>query len=196
MFTETEYHNLTDLALMLNAIERRLERMEEILKNHCEISGQNENFKGDFVRNLETGLGGDYRGGSVRGYKGEREGGEKRGGKGAKIVPNEVSTNVAKRCIEIMAAYVSEIEAQRLQSAPGFKSAVIEVQKLMKTGYSEREIVQAVKDAANEPFWRKNFRSMLKLSRKNKDGVMYIDLFLALNQKNHKLPTNRPKIIV
>lgn len=196
MFTETEYHNLTDLALMLNAIERRLERMEEMLKNHCEISGQNENFKETFLKVRNGGMGGIIGGVEIGGIRGKEKGGKKGGERGSENAPCEVSTNVAKRCIEIMAAYVSEIEAQRLQSAPGFKSAVIEVQKLMKTGYSEREIVQAVKDAANEPFWRKNFRSMLKLSRKNKDGVMYIDLFLALNQKNHKLPTNRPKIIV
>lgn len=95
-----------------------------------------------------------------------------------------------------MAGYLSGIELKRVQSAAGLRNAANEVAKLLKTGYTEAQIVQAVTDATNEPFWRKQFRSMLKLTRKNKDGVPYIDVFLALNQKNHKLPSNRPKIIV
>lgn len=196
MNTDTEFYSLSDLGIMLTQILRGIERIETALQNHSQNSAQNENFKGDFVRNLKTGLGGDYRGGSDMGFKGKREGGEIRGGKGEKIAPNEVSTTVVTEALKIMECYLSEMEFSRANSATGRNAAAKEVQKLLNAGYSAAQVVQAVRDASNEPFWRKQFRSIAKLTRKNKDNVPYIDVFLALNQTKHKLPTNRPRIIV
>lgn len=200
MNTETEFYTMTDLALMLNGINRRLERIEQALhetpKIHTPKTAKKQNFKDSALAEESGGLGGII-GGEIRGEcEGREEGGKKGGGRGFEDGPQKVSTLIAEKCHLIMARYLSGIELKRVQSAAGLRNAANEVAKLLKTGYTEAQIVQAVTDATNEPFWRKQFRSMLKLTRKNKDGVPYIDVFLALNQKNHKLPSNRPKIIV
>lgn len=200
MNTETEFYSLTDLALMLNGISRSLERIEQALQNtpkiHTPKTAQNENFEGTFLKVQDGDLGGIIGGESIGGNRGKREGGKKGGERGDANDPDGVFTLIAKTCHGFMLPYLSEIEAKRLQGGPGMIAAAKEVRKLMKSGYTEAQIVQAVKDATNEPFWRPNFRSLLKLSRKNRDGTPYIDVFLALNQKHHKLPSNRPRIIV
>lgn len=200
MNTETEFYTMTDLALMLNGISRRLERIEQALQNAPKIltpkNAKKQNFKDSDLSEGNGGLGGII-GGEIRGeYEGRKEGGKKGGERGFLDDPEKVSTMIAEKCHKIMLPYLSEHEVKRVQSAPGLRSAASEVRKLLKWGYTEAQIVQAVTDAANEPFWRTNFRSLLKLSRRNRDGVPYIDVFLALNQRNHKLPTNRPRIIV
>lgn len=200
MNTDNEFYSLTDLALMLNGISRRLERMEQALQNTPKIltskNAKKQNFKDSDLSEEIGGLGGIIGGESIGGNRGNREGGNKGGERGFQDDPEKVSTMIAEKCHKIMLPYLSEHEVKRVQSAPGLRSAASEVRKLLKWGYTEAQIVQAVTDAANEPFWRTNFRSLLKLSRRNRDGVPYIDVFLALNQRNHKLPTNRPRIIV
>ena len=200
MNTDTEFYSLTDLALMLNGISRRLERMEQALQNTPKIitpkNAKKQNFKDSDLSEETGGLGGIIGGESIGGLRGKREGGKKGGERGFQDDPEKVSTMIAEKCHKIMLPYLSEHEVKRVQSAPGLRSAASEVRKLLKWGYTEAQIVQAVTDAANEPFWRTNFRSLLKLSRKNRDGTPYIDVFLALNQKHHKLPSNRPRIIV
>lgn len=200
MNTDSEFYTMTDLALMLNGINRRLERLEQILTERPEIiaskSPENESFKANFLKFENGGLGGIIGGEKKGDIKGKKEGGKKGGERGDANDPDGVFTLIAKTCHGFMLPYLNEIEAKRLQGGPGMMAAAKEVRKLMKSGYTEAQIVQAVKDATNEPFWRPNFRSLLKLSRKNRDGTPYIDVFLALNQKHHKLPTNRPRIIV
>jgi hypothetical protein len=88
------------------------------------------------------------------------------------------------------------MELERMKSSNALKQSAGVMAKLLQAGYTNEHILQAVTDAANDQFWRKQFRSLLKLTRKNKDGVMYVDVFLALNQNNHKLPQQRKKIIV
>jgi len=55
--------------------------------------------------------------------------------------------------------------------------------------YSANEIKAAITWARNDDFWTSNFLSPLKLRNKDKNGVKYIDIFLAKNLKNGK---NRP----
>lgn len=88
---------------------------------------------------------------------------------------------------------LSEIEKKRLDTDKARLIAMESYQKLVKLGYTDAMINQAIYDASNDIFWSKQFRSYAKLLRKNKDGVLYIDIFLALNQKSHKLPV--PRII-
>jgi hypothetical protein len=106
MNTDTEYYNLSDLAVTLNGIVRRLERMEQAItdlsQNFTPKTVQNENFKEYSVRNIETGLGGDIGGGLRRGYKGETLGGGKKGGKGFENAPGEVSTKVVQKATRQM----------------------------------------------------------------------------------------------
>ena len=61
--------------------------------------------------------------------------------------------------------------------------------KLLKT-YSKDEILKATFWARNDEFWKPNFCSPLKLEKKNKEGVTYIDVFLA-KAGNYKTPTTK-----
>ena len=62
--------------------------------------------------------------------------------------------------------------------------------KLLKT-YSKDEILKATLWARNDDFWKTNFCSPLKLEKKNKEGVTYIDVFLE-KAGNYKMPTTEP----
>lgn len=61
--------------------------------------------------------------------------------------------------------------------------------KLLKT-YSKDEILKATFWARNDDFWKPNFCSPLKLEKKNKEGVTYIDVFLA-KAGSYKTPTTK-----
>ena len=64
--------------------------------------------------------------------------------------------------------------------------------KLLKTKkYSKDEILKATFWARNDDFWKPNFCSPLKLEKKNKEDVTYIDVFLA-KAGNYKIPTTEP----
>ena len=62
--------------------------------------------------------------------------------------------------------------------------------KLLKT-YSKDEILKATFWARNDEFWKPNFCSPMKLEKKNKEDVLYIDVFLA-KAGNYKMPTTEP----
>jgi hypothetical protein len=54
-----------------------------------------------------------------------------------------------------------------------------EYDKLIRIDKKEKkQITDAVTWAREDEFWTKNFLSPLKLRQKNKDGIMYIDVFL------------------
>ena len=61
--------------------------------------------------------------------------------------------------------------------------------KLLKT-YSKDEILKAIFWARKDDFWKPNFCSPLKLEKKNKEGVTYIDVFLA-KAGNYKVLTTK-----
>ena len=44
-------------------------------------------------------------------------------------------------------------------------------------GYDPRQVYYIVNKVRNDEFWRKNFFSLLKLRKKNKEGIKYIHLF-------------------
>lgn len=44
--------------------------------------------------------------------------------------------------------------------------------------YTEDEILKVVEWGRNDSFWKSNFQSILKLRRKNKDGISYMKIFL------------------
>jgi len=52
--------------------------------------------------------------------------------------------------------------------------------------YTIEQIKQAILNARSEPFWDKNFLTPLKLRDKDKDGVLYIDKFLAIKSKKQE----------
>lgn len=54
---------------------------------------------------------------------------------------------------------------------------------LLRKKYSKGDVVAACEWAVADDFWKVQFLSPMKLNRKNKDGVLYIDFFLA-NAKN------------
>jgi hypothetical protein len=62
--------------------------------------------------------------------------------------------------------------------------------KLLKK-YSKDEILKATFWARNDDFWKTNFCSPMKLEKKNKEDVTYIDVFLA-KAGNYKIPTTEP----
>ena len=89
--------------------------------------------------------------------------------------------------------HLSKLEIDRQILSDNMQHSLVAYDKLIRAGYTNQLIEQAVQDALNDSFWRLQFRSFRKLIRKNKDGVQYIDVFLALNRKQHKLSI--PKII-
>ncbi len=95
--------------------------------------------------------------------------------------------------IKLIKQNLSVMEAERIESETSVNSAIVTYAKLLEMGYTETLIYQAIQDASNDSFWSKQFRSYPKLLRKNKDGVFYIDVFLALKQRQHKLSI--PRII-
>jgi hypothetical protein len=90
-------------------------------------------------------------------------------------------------------AQLSDIEFQRVTSPKSIMDGADVYRQLLKQGYTAQSIEQAVYSARMDSFWNGQFRTLRKLLRKNKDGVLYIDVFLALNQSRHKLSV--PKII-
>ena len=62
--------------------------------------------------------------------------------------------------------------------------------KLLKK-YSKDEILKATFWARNDNFWKTNFCSPMKLEKKNKEDVLYIDVFLE-KAGNYKIPTTEP----
>lgn len=65
-----------------------------------------------------------------------------------------------------------------------------EYEKLRRIdGKTKNEIAAAVQWARTEEFWSKNFLSPMKLRQKDKQGVMYIDVFLE------KVKETEPKVI-
>lgn len=61
--------------------------------------------------------------------------------------------------------------------------------KLLKK-YSKDEILKATFWARNDDFWKSNFCSPLKLEKKNKEDVLYIDVFLE-KAGNYQPPTQK-----
>jgi hypothetical protein len=52
--------------------------------------------------------------------------------------------------------------------------------------YSGAEVMAAIEYARGDDFWTKNFLTPVKLRNKNKEGVKYIDVFLAKTLNNGK----------
>jgi hypothetical protein len=62
---------------------------------------------------------------------------------------------------------------------------------LNKDGYSLQEINRSIIYARENTFWNGNFLSLLKLRRKDKEGVKYIDKFLlGYEKENNKISMN------
>lgn len=55
---------------------------------------------------------------------------------------------------------------------------------LLLSSYKKEQIINAIKWAKSDNFWNAQFLSPAKLNTKNKDGVLYIDVFLAGYEKN------------
>ena len=53
-------------------------------------------------------------------------------------------------------------------------------------GYSPRKVYYIASKVRNDDFWKNNFLTILKLRKKNKDGLKYINLFEAKFGKNLK----------
>ena len=56
-------------------------------------------------------------------------------------------------------------------------------------GYDTRAIYYIVKKVRSDDFWKENFFSILKLRKKNKDGIKYIDMFRAKFAKDYEFNT-------
>ena len=56
-------------------------------------------------------------------------------------------------------------------------------------GYDTRAVYYIVKKVRSDGFWKENFFSILKLRKKNNDGVKYIDMFRAKFAKDYEFNT-------
>jgi len=209
---DTEYYtpDLTEISMQLADLNRTVTELRGLIVSAFVNEGSEWKTFSDGEKKFLGlhGFAGGIIGGEIRGdLKGRKEGGNKGGGKGEseppknpqnceRILNAQDAEYLASKCTAVIARYLNPMELERMNSSNALKQSAGVMAKLLQAGYTNEHILQAVTDAANDPFWRKQFRSLLKLTRKNKDGVMYVDVFLALNQTNHKLPQQRKKIIV
>lgn len=63
--------------------------------------------------------------------------------------------------------------------------------KFRNKGRIKDDIWKAIKWAREDQFWQPNFLSPAKLDRKNKDGILYIDVFIAAQKS--AIPKTPPK---
>ncbi len=115
--------------------------------------------------------------------------------KSAKRMKEEVLQHRSKviELTKMILPNVSQLEKERLVSDTSTSNACIMYSKLVKLGYTDKAIHQAVYNATRDVFWSKQFRTLMKLHRKNKDEVYYIDVFLAINAKATKV--NIPRVV-
>lgn len=99
-----------------------------------------------------------------------------------KVAPKKekIGKEIIFPLVKKLAGYFPDSITTKL-SANDKKNWCETVEKLLRIdGYTESEIVKAVKDARKHNFWKDNFLSLTKL-RKKKDNVTYIQKFLLLN---------------
>lgn len=101
--------------------------------------------------------------------------------------------NQVEKLSKLLLPNLSAVEQQRLMSDVGIYNACETYAKLLRMGYTDALIEQAVHNAVRDAFWAKQFRTLVKLLRKNRDDVFYIDVFLAMNMKSTKVSI--PKIV-
>lgn len=63
------------------------------------------------------------------------------------------------------------------------KKEQISIKKLVDLGYTKENIINACKNALNDVFWTKKLLTVTMLTRSNKDGLKYIDVFLKLSKE-------------
>ena len=65
----------------------------------------------------------------------------------------------------------------------------------LKLSYDPRELHEAIIWATSDDFWKPNFLSPSKLIQKNKDGVKFIDVFIAKSKQAKKPTQPKPQSI-
>ena len=192
----------TELAMQIRELRGLVVETLQLLKTMQKAQNEFLGFYSLNLLNQTSNSGGDIGGESIGGIRGKREGGNKGGQKTQKntTISEPIEHTDAWQIMEqagaLLSVYLNHVELERMQSKRAKEQAADVMRKLLQQGYTKQHILQAVTDANNSEFWRRQFRSLLKLTRKNADGVPYIDVFLALNQNAHKLPTKRARIIV
>lgn len=106
-------------------------------------------------------------------------------------VDNLENVEFVRKLNKMIEPQLHEIEKARLWNNRSYETSDQIIRTLKKQGYTEQVIQQAVYNATRDEFWCRQFRSIAKLSRKNRDGVMYVDIFIAINQKNTKISVPR-----
>lgn len=124
---------------------------------------------------------------------GEEKNGKEQNKQNKRNEENKQYLQIVQNLYSSYFASLPDIEYQRLTSSKYVMDGADVYRQLLKQGYTKQNIEQAIFSARRDSFWSNQFRTMRKLLRKNKDGVLYMDVFLALNQASHKLSV--PKII-
>ncbi|MBC8527188.1 MAG: hypothetical protein H8D22_10145, partial [Candidatus Cloacimonetes bacterium] len=57
-----------------------------------------------------------------------------------------------------------------------------DIRLLNNRGYDRKTILDAMKRAMDDDFWRNNFYTISKLNTKNKHGIYFIDVFLDIKK--------------
>ena len=72
----------------------------------------------------------------------------------------------------------------------------LDLDRLMRIDNFEPDLIEhVVKAARSDAFWCKNFLSLLKLRKKDKDGVAYITVFINKFKNNGK-PRNQTEELI
>ena len=83
-------------------------------------------------------------------------------------------SDIAKKLHEIFLDTMSDEFKEKHKNEPGWLKCY---DKLLKE-YDKEKLARIIIHYRNDTFWIKNFMSPLKLIRKNKDGIRYIDYFI------------------
>ena len=87
----------------------------------------------------------------------------------------EYNNNIDTGVIHIGRLFPIQMRPNTVKELNTWKDCLDKLDRI--EGYDPRQVYYIVNKVRNDEFWRKNFFSLLKLRKKNKEGIKYIHLF-------------------
>lgn len=91
-------------------------------------------------------------------------------------------SNIPKNVLDAFPHYVDLFDKKHQPRTNHQKNKWLEcLEKIQRIdGYDLRELYQVVKRLREDQFWQTNFLSLLKLRNRDKNGILYVDRFMAM----------------
>lgn len=115
---------------------------------------------------------------------------KKAAAKTAKDAADAAAMKTGEKFVDWFLGLLRETEAPEPKLTPstraGWARAYVRMIHIDKR--TKEEVKEVCQWARNEPFWRQNFLSPVKLRLRNNDGVMWFDVFLARARSPREIP--------